>query len=37
MAVVLQGLRAGEEVVAAGVHVLTDGQKVVRFAASDAR
>ncbi len=31
---VAAGLRAGEEVVAAGVHVLSAGQKVTRFAAS---
>lgn len=37
MAVVTQGLAVGEEVVAAGVHVLTDGQKVVRFDAASAR
>ncbi|MEY2684144.1 MAG: hypothetical protein RJA09_1288 [Pseudomonadota bacterium] len=37
MAVVLQGLRAGEEVVAAGVHVLTEGQKVVRFDTAGSR
>lgn len=31
---VASGLKAGEEVVAAGVHVLTAGQKVTRFAAA---
>jgi hypothetical protein len=28
------GLKPGDEVVAAGGHVLSDGQKVVRFAAN---
>ena len=37
MAVVAQGLQVGEEVVAAGVHVLTDGQKVVRFGTAATR
>ncbi len=31
-AVVTQGLQAGDEVVAAGTHVLSDGQPVVRYA-----
>ncbi len=31
---VLSGLKAGEEVVATGVHVLTPGEKVVRFSAA---
>jgi membrane fusion protein, multidrug efflux system len=31
---VASGLKAGEEVVAAGVHVLSAGQKVTRFAAA---
>jgi multidrug efflux pump subunit AcrA (membrane-fusion protein) len=31
---VVSGLKPGEEVVAAGVHVLTAGQKVVRFGAA---
>lgn len=35
--VILSGLKAGEEVVAAGVHVLSPGQKVTRFAAAAAR
>mgnify|MGYP006198865181 CR=1 FL=1 len=29
--IIASGLQPGEEVVAAGVHVLTPGQKVVRF------
>jgi multidrug efflux pump subunit AcrA (membrane-fusion protein) len=32
--VIGQGLQPGEEVVAAGVHVLSPGQKVTRFAAA---
>lgn len=35
--VIAAGLKAGEEVVAAGVHVLSPGQKVVRFAAAGAQ
>jgi multidrug efflux pump subunit AcrA (membrane-fusion protein) len=29
--IIASGLQPGDEVVAAGVHVLTPGQKVVRF------
>jgi hypothetical protein len=32
--VIASGLKAGEEVVSAGVHVLSPGQKVTRFAAA---
>lgn len=35
--VILSGLQPGDEVVAAGVHVLSPGQHVTRFAASAAR
>lgn len=35
--VVASGLKDGEEIVAAGVHVLSPGQKVVRFASNAAR
>lgn len=35
--VVASGLKDGEEIVAAGVHVLSPGQKVVRFATTAAR
>jgi hypothetical protein len=31
-ALILSGLQAGEEVVRVGVHVLTEGQQVVRYA-----
>ncbi len=36
-AVVTQGLQAGDEVVAAGTHVLSDGQPVVRYASPAAQ
>lgn len=36
-ALIAQGLQAGDEVVSAGVHVLTEGQAVVRYAAPVAR
>jgi multidrug efflux pump subunit AcrA (membrane-fusion protein) len=32
LAVIADGLKPGEEVVATGVHVLSPGQQVVRFA-----
>jgi hypothetical protein len=31
---VVSGLKEGEEIVAAGVHVLSPGQQVTRFAAA---
>jgi multidrug efflux pump subunit AcrA (membrane-fusion protein) len=35
--VIAEGLKPGEEVVAAGTHVLSPGQKVTRFAAPAAQ
>ena len=35
--VIVSGLKDGEEIVAAGVHVLSPGQKVVRFASTAVR
>ena len=32
-AVIAGGLKGGEQVVVAGVHVLTEGQKVLRYSA----
>jgi membrane fusion protein, multidrug efflux system len=34
---IASGLKEGEEIVAAGVHVLSPGQKVTRFAAGASR